>query len=122
MTLTTQQQTSILQLTQVMFNTTPGAIFLDVLGTHIKNGQSLSGLAQFLSGTNLFFGHTYNDQFPGSFAQNFVEDLVGDRVSTENKTWAINYISDRMSAGATQADVISELTQALSAIPESDPD
>ena len=122
MTLTAQQQTSILQLTQVMFNTTPGAIFLDVLGAHIKNGQSLSDLAQFLSGTNWFFGGVYNDQFPGSFAQNFVEDLVGDRISAENKTWAINYISDRMSAGATQADVIAELTQALSAIPESDPD
>lgn len=122
MTLTIQQQTSILQLTQVMFNTTPGAIFLDVLGTHIKNGQSLSDLAQFLSGTNLFFGDVYNDEFPGSFAQSFVENLVGDRVSVENKTWAINYIFDRMSAGATQADVISELTQALSAIPESDPD
>ncbi len=122
MTLTTQQQTSILQLTQVMFNTTPGAIFLDVLGTHIKNGQSLSDLAQFLSGTNLFFGDMYNDEFPGSFAQSFVENLVGDRVSAENKIWARNYISDRISAGATQADVVAELTQALSAIPESDPD
>lgn len=122
MALTTQQQTAILQLSQVIFNTTPGALFLDVLGSQMVNGKSFADLAQLLSGTNLFLNKIYNDEFPSTFPQNFVEDFLGDWVSAENKTWAINYIEDKMSAGATQADIISELTQTLSAIPASDPD
>lgn len=121
MALTTQQQTSILQLSQVMFNTTPGAIFLDALGAQMIDGKSFADLAQFLSGTNLFFGHIYNDDFPSSFANNFVDELVGDHASADNKTWATNYVIDKMAAGATQAGLVSELTQALSAIPASDP-
>ena len=76
MTMTTQQQTSILQLSQVMFNTTPGAIFLDAIGAQMLDGKSFADLAQFFSETNLFFGHIYNDDFPSSFANNFVDDLV----------------------------------------------
>ncbi len=121
MTLTTQQQTSILQLSQVMFGTTPGAIFLVALGAQMVEGKSFADLAQFISATNLFFGHIYNDDFPSSFANNFVDDLVGDHVSSDNKTWATNYIIDKMAAGATQAGLVSELIQALSAIHASDP-
>jgi len=121
MTMTTQQQTSILQLSQVMFNATPGAIFLDAIGAQMLDGKSFADLAQFFSETNLFFGHIYNDDFPSSFANNFVDDLVGDHTSTDNKTWARNYIIDKMATGATQAGLVAELTQALSAIPSSDP-
>lgn len=122
MALTTQQQTAILQLSQVMFNTTPGAVFLDVLGTQLINGKSFADLAQLLSGTNLFLNKIYNDEFPSTFSRNFVEDFLGDWVSAENKTRVIHYIDDKMSLGATQAEIISELTQALSAMPASDPD
>ncbi len=122
MTLTPQQQTAILQLSQVMFKTTPGALFLDVLGAQIANGKSIAELAQLLSGTNLFLNKIYNDEFPSTFPQHFVEDFLGDSVSAENKTWAVNYIKDKISAGVTQAEVIAELTQKLSAIPTSDPD
>ncbi len=106
MTLTTKQQTSMLQLSQVMFNTTPGAIFLDALGAQILDGKSFADLAQFLSGTSLFFGRFYDDHFPSSFANNFVDDLVGNHASTDNKTWATNYIIDKMAAGATQAGLV----------------
>ncbi len=122
MTLTPQQQTAILQLSQVMFKTTPGVLFLDVLGAQIANGKSIAELAQLLSGTNLFLNKIYIDEFPSTFPQHFVEDFLGDSVSAENKTWAVNYIKDKISAGATQAEVIAELTQRLSAIPASDPD
>ena len=61
MTLTSQQQTAILQLTQVMFNTTPGAIYLDALGAQLMDGKSFADLSQFLSGTNLFVGPIFND-------------------------------------------------------------
>lgn len=122
MALTAQQQTSILQLTQVIFNSTPGAIFLDALGDQVSNGKSFADLAQSLSGTNQFFGSIYNDVLPSQFANSFIDDLVSDYVSVSNKTWATNYIIGRMAAGATQAEVVLELTQTLSSIPASDPD
>ena len=104
-----------------MFNTTPGAIYLDVLGAQLMDGKSFADLAQFLSGTNLFSEHIYNDDYPSSLARSFVNDLVGDHASTDNKIWATNYIIDKLFAGATQAEVVSELTQVLSIIPALDP-
>ncbi len=121
MALTDQQQISILQLTQAMFNATPGAIYLQVLGDQIAAEKSRAELAQSLFGTNIYLGKRYNDDLPSLFANSFVDDLVGDRASSENKTWAIQYITNQMAAGATQAELIAALTQALSAIPASDP-
>ncbi|PXW88259.1 FG-GAP repeat protein [Nitrosomonas sp. Nm84] len=117
MALTDQQQISILQLTQAMFNITPGAIYLQALGDQMIAGKSLSELAQPFIG-NIFIEKPYHDSF---FASAFVNDLVGDLVSTDDKSWATGYINNRMAAGATQAELIAELPQALSAIPASDP-
>src|SRR5688500_13539629 len=122
MALTDQQQTSILQLTQAMINATPGAIYLEALAAQIAAGKSLADLAQSLSGSDLFFGRNYSaDLTPSQFAVAFVDDLVGNRASTNDKTWAINYIISKMAAGATQAELIAELTQTLSTVPASDP-
>lgn|GEM_PF-6693788 len=49
MALTDQQQTSILQLIQAMFNATPGAIYLQALGDQMAAGKSLVDMAQSLS-------------------------------------------------------------------------
>ncbi len=123
MALTAQQQTAILQLSQVIFSTTPGAVFLDVMGRQLEQGKSFSDLALMLSHTNSFFGKFYNDEFQGMFfSQNFVENFLGDWVSAENKALVTTYIDDKVSQGATQAEMISELTRALSAVPASDPD
>ncbi|PXW88258.1 FG-GAP repeat protein [Nitrosomonas sp. Nm84] len=123
MALTDQQQISILQLTQAMFNATPGAIYLQAFGGQMIAEKSLSELAQSLSGSDLFFGRNYSaDLTPGRFAVAFVNDLVGNRASFDNIVQAAGYISNKMAAGTTQAELIAELTQALSAIPASDPD
>lgn len=122
MALTAQQQTAILQLSQVIFSTTPGAVFVDVLGKQLEQGKSFSDLAQMLSHTNSFFGKFYNDELQGMFSRSVVEYFLGDWVSAENKALVINYIDDKVSQGATQAEMIAELTRALSAVPASDPD
>ena len=122
MAMTAQRQTAILQLSQVIFSTTPGAIFVDVLGRQLEQGKSFSDLAQLLSQTNSFLGKFYNDGLLGAFAQNFVKDFLGNWVSEENKALVISYIEDKVSNGATQAEMIAELTRALSAVPASDPD
>lgn len=123
MALTEHQQTSLLQLTQAMFNATPGAIYLNGLSSQLTAGASLTELAQSLAGNALFFGKNYADDLtPEAFADAFINDLIGDNVSADNKTLATNYVVSRITAGATQGEVIAEVTNILSAFPASDPD
>ncbi|MBL0011877.1 MAG: hypothetical protein IPP22_14710 [Nitrosomonas sp.] len=122
MALTESQQTSILQLTQAMFNAAPGAVYLEALGSQITAGQSLVDLAQSLAGNALFLGKNYAaDLAPEAFSNAFINDLIGDNASADNKTLAIDYIVSRMTAGATQGEVISEVTNILSVFPATDP-
>lgn len=123
MALTEQQQTSILQLAQAMFNATPGTIYLEALGSQLEARQSIASIAQSLSGTELFFGKSYADDLAHeAFAEAFINDLISDRASSDNKTIAVNYIIEKMAADATQEQIIAELTSILSSIPSSDPD
>ncbi len=125
MALTEQQQTSLLQLAQAMFNASPGAIFLEALGNQLEAGRSLTEIAQSLAGSELFLGKNYGDGLtPAAFAEAFVADLLigSGPIPAENKALAVEYIVNRMTAGATQSEVIAEVTEVLSAFPASDPD
>ncbi|OQW84185.1 MAG: hypothetical protein BVN30_04115 [Proteobacteria bacterium ST_bin16] len=122
MALTFQQQTSIIQLMLAMFNTAPGASNLMFLGSLLQSGQSLAGLAQSLTESSLFFDRQYAAYLkPDEFAAKFVNDLVGDRVSTGDRSLVIDYMTHRMIAGATQGELIAELLSILSPIPASNP-
>lgn len=117
MTITTQQENQILRIGQAMFNAAPGASYLSEFSAYLDFGSSLADLAQSLSGTEAFLGRTYYDCMSSTeFANAFVNDLVGNNASAPDKAWAINYIIDRMAAGITQAGIVSELTQTLSAV------
>ncbi len=121
MSLTTEQQTRILQITQMMFGAAPGAEYLEQFESFVTSGHSAAGLAQVLSGTVAFFGTAYSASLtPSQFADTFVNDLVGDHASAENKAGASSYIVDRMAQGADQATIISEITQALSSVSPAD--
>ncbi|MCC7091837.1 MAG: FG-GAP repeat protein [Nitrosomonas sp.] len=123
MALTEQQQTSLLQLAQAMFNASPGAIYLGALGEQLEAGQTLASMAQALRGNELFWGKSYaGDLTPTAFAEAFLEDLIADRATVDNKTIAAGYIVNRMNDGAPQADIIAEVTGLLSSFPASDAD
>ncbi len=122
MALTGQQQTLILQLTQAMFNATPGIIYLEALGSQMNTGQSLAQLAQSIAGSALFFGKNYaTDLTPKAFADTFINDFLGANVSANSKTLATDYVVSRITAGATQGEVITEVTHILSAFSTTDP-
>jgi len=121
MTLTVQQQTSILQLILAMFNTSPGGANLKVLGSRLLNDPSLANLAQSLVESPLFFDKDYAAMSPVEFAAIFVDDLFGNRVSISNKTLIFDFIANQMATGVTQGELISELTGVFSSIPTSDP-
>lgn len=122
MALPVQQQTVILQLTQAMFNAVPGAIYLEALVTQVEAGQSVADLAQSLMGSTLFFGKNYaTDLTPEAFADAFIQDLIGDSATPDSKALAIDYVTGKMAAGATQSEVIADVTGILSALPVTDP-
>lgn len=117
MAITPVQQTQLLQLTQAMFNAAPGATYLSILADKVSAGSSIANLAQTLSGEIIFYGKSYSAGLSSAqFADAFVNDLVGNRASGADKAWASNYIVGKMAAGASQADIISEITQALSSV------
>ena len=125
MALTEQQQTSLMQLAQAMFKASPGAIFLEALGNQLTAGRSLAEIAQSLAASELFLGKNYDDDLtPEAFAEAFVADLLigSGPIPAENKVLAVEYIVSRLTAGATQSEVIAEVTGVLSAFPPSDPD
>lgn len=122
MMLTIQQQTSILQLILTLFNTAPGAVNLAVLGSRLRNGQSLSNLAQSLTQSALFFDRHYLAQLShAEFATSFINDLIGNRASESDKNLMVDFITHKQANGATQAEIIAEVTSALSSVSFSDP-
>lgn len=119
--LTNEQQTAVLQLAQAMFDATPGAVYLDVLGGQLAAGQPLAGIAQSLTGNALFLGKNYSvDLTPQAFAEALVNDLLGDLVPAENKTIATDYIVGRMKDGANQNEIIAEATGILASFSTDD--
>lgn len=122
MVLTTQQQTSILQLMLALFNTAPGAVNLTILGSQLQNQQSLGNLAQSLVQSALFFGKHYPDGFSyAEFAVSFINDLAGNRASECNKNLVIDFVLHRQTTGAARSEIIAEVIGALSPVPFSDP-
>ena len=122
MAITAEQQIGVLQITQAMFGAAPGATYLALFEHIVAAGTSVVDLAQTLSGSVPFFGQSYAASLTSSqFAQAFINDLVEDsQVSTADKAVANSYIVGRMAAGATQADIIAELTQLLSSVSAED--
>lgn len=123
MALTAQQQTALLQMTQAMFNAALGKVYLDALSSQLEAGSSIASIAQGLLGTELFLGKSYADDLaPSAFAQTFVDDFIGNRASSDSKTIAVNFIVSKITAGATQNQIIAEIANTLSSFSVTDPD
>lgn len=123
MALTAQQQTALLQMTQAMFNAALGKVYLDALSSQLEAGSSVASIVQGLLGTELFLGKSYADDLaPSAFAQTFVDDFIGNRASSDSKTIAVNFIVSKITAGATQNQIIAEIANTLSSFSVTDPD
>jgi len=116
----TRYQIAILQLILVMFKASPGADNLKILASQLRTNQSLTNLAQRLANSALFLDNNYRDLNSEVFAYRFVDNLFGDHVANANKMLICNFIVNQTAAGVPQDQLISEVTNALSAIPASD--
>ncbi len=123
MTITATQQSQLLQMAQAMFGAAPGAIYLPPFENALASGASIANLATNLSGCIAFFGHQYPASLSSAqFADTFVTDLLGDRVSPANKAWLSTEIVSKMAAGATVEDIVALATQTLVAVPSANPE
>lgn len=122
MELTELQQTSILQLYQALYNDIAGTENLESYSLMFTERGSLARLAETISKNQGFFGRFYpNDMAPLAFAEAFVNDLIGDRAAESDKTIATEYIVNKISDGATQNELIPEITTLLSSFPATHP-
>lgn len=116
----TRYQIAILQLILVMFKASPGADNLKILTSQLRRNQSLTNLAQRLANSALFLDNNYRNLNSEVFAYRFVDNLFGDHVANANKMLICDFIVNQTAAGVPQDQLISEVTNALSAIPASD--
>jgi hypothetical protein len=121
------QQQQMLQMTQALFNAVPGATYLSEFTQLLDQGETLSSLSNALTHSLVFnavmLGYSYDaNSSAADFAGSFVSDLLGSRVTAENRALVVDYITQQMAAGKTQADMIGWATQALSQVSSSDAD
>jgi hypothetical protein len=111
------EQVKILQVFQALFTATPGQLYLAYFESLVAGGLKIDALAQALTGLPAFFGKVYPEQLSAEvFATRLLDDVVGSRVSAAAKQPAIAYIVDRLTQGASRAELITEVTQTLSTL------
>ncbi len=116
----TSIQQSILQITQIMFNATPGAAYLQEFSTFLKTG-TLQDLVNLLADTDIFKSTMYAKSLSDNeFATQFVENTLGAFVTLENKASAVIAIEQMMTSGDSRADVMLWTANTLASINFSD--
>jgi hypothetical protein len=108
----------ILRLTEVMFNASPGAKFLEEFVTFVENtsGTTLE-LANTLAEMPIFKDAMYADSLSNNeFATQFIENNVGDLVSAENKASAVQLIQGVLDGGQSRGAVMAFSAEALGSI------
>ncbi|MDP1558293.1 MAG: hypothetical protein Q8K59_09815 [Nitrosomonas sp.] len=102
------KQLEILQITQAMFKAAPGAQYLSEFTAIVDNANgSIKQLANVLAETSVFKQSMYSDILTNhAFSTQFVENMVGTLVSTENKASAVSTIEAMLTAGQSRGDVI----------------
>ncbi|MEQ1741126.1 MAG: SwmB domain-containing protein, partial [Candidatus Nitrotoga sp.] len=116
------KQLEILQVTQAMFNAAPGTQYLSEFTTIVDNANGTTRqLANLLAETGVFKHSMYADTLTNhAFSTQFVENMVGSLVNTENKAWAVSTIEAMLAEGQSRGDVIYWAAMALASVDTAD--
>lgn len=111
MALSSLERTSIIKLGVAMYNASVGAAYLPELGQiYEANGRSLSALATALAGTPAYLSLNPASQTPAQFAASFLTPL-----GLQSNQFAVDYVVQRLAAGASKGLIAVEAMLALSA-------
>lgn len=112
----TDFQNTVLALVVGMFDAAPGATYLDQFTAVLNNGSERSALAESLVQTSAFKG-IYPDSLSNQqFANQYIDALVGSNASEASKAWAIGWMSGKLDADETRAEVMLQTIDALQGI------
>lgn len=120
----TEEQSQVIRLVQAMFNAAPNAAILDELTELLQNtGASVQQLANWLADNPLFTAEMYASSLSNAeFGAAFIENIVGDAASDENKAWAAAEAGRFLDEGMSRGTLINQVAGALSATSAGNPD
>ncbi|MDT8428111.1 MAG: Ig-like domain-containing protein, partial [Pseudomonadales bacterium] len=121
MAITAEARNDIITLVVGMFDAAPGNAVLTDLVAAFESGQSLAQLAATLATSTQFTSVYPNFLTAEAFATKLVETLVGDEVPASEKAWAVDQLVAEVNAGRSFGEVAFIAIQALSAVPEDEP-
>ncbi len=112
MSLTATERTSIIELTTLMFNAAPGAVYLGQIDTLFEsNGRSISTLASLLAQTSIYTSQNPGFQTSAEFAAKFLTPL-----GLQNDATATDFIVSKLNSGASKASVVVAAMNALNGL------
>ena len=117
MAITAEARSELITLVVAMFNAAPGANNLSELTTAYEAGFSMTDIANSLAATDQFKTIYPNFMTNSEFATKLVNAMVGDLVSAEQKTWAVDQLTQSLNAGSSRVEVVLSAVAALSAVP-----
>lgn len=116
----TGYQSSVLSLIVGMFDAAPGASYLDEFTNALIGGANQAALAKSLSQTDAFKQLYSEGGSADEFATSFINTVVGDSASAENKAWAVDWATQKLNAGVSRSDVILQVVDALQKMSKDD--
>ena len=123
MAITPEQATQILQLSVAMFDAAPGVVLGEQMASIVNSGKSIEELAAIMDDTTYFtegMGYYPNLMTDQQFAAKFLDTLVGDLVSADNKAWVVDELVNWIQA-SSRGEAIWYAAEILASVPESDP-
>ncbi|NLV25328.1 MAG: hypothetical protein GXY54_11170, partial [Deltaproteobacteria bacterium] len=123
MAITPEQATQILQLSVAMFDAAPGVVLGEQMASIVNSGKSIEELAAIMDDTTYFtegMGYYPNLMTDQQFAEKFLDTLVGDLVSADNKAWVVDELVNWIQA-SSRGEAIWYAAEILASVPESDP-
>lgn len=123
MAITPEQATQILQLSVAMFDAAPGVVLGEQMASIVNSGKSIEELAAIMDDTTYFtegMGYYPNLMTDQQFAAKFLDTLVGDLVSADNKAWVVDELVNWIQA-SSRGEAIWYAAEILASVPETDP-
>jgi RTX calcium-binding nonapeptide repeat (4 copies) len=119
---TAAEQQEIIQLVVGMVGAAPGADILAALEAELDAGATIAQIADAIV-ANPVYDTIYASSLSNSgFATAFLTDYIGNEVSAENLTLAIDAVTALLNAGETRGATMAAVFAAVAAVPTDDPD
>ncbi|MEX0619739.1 MAG: hypothetical protein WDZ76_11755 [Pseudohongiellaceae bacterium] len=113
MAITAEARNELITMVVGMFGGAPGANVLTDLTNEIEAGATIEQLTVALASSPVFTGIYPTFLTTEEFAENFIENLVGDESAADDKAWAVDQVVGMLNAGTSRGQVVFDVIEAL---------